>query len=164
MEQKETREFLNQIYERLFRKALVVKAVLDKRAFVCECRFYNGHSEKNEDGKWQMAFYPIPIIEVKGLCDIEIGLDKISVSAKITRETALCFDYSKIGMYAFEIYGVHDYLNDFYNEGMKLEEGVERIRESDEREIGFSFVCPFEISGDDLCSLAERLKKYAFYN
>ena len=164
MEEKDTRMFLNQIYEQLFRKALQMKVTLDQRALECECRFYNGHYEKNEDGKWQMDFFPIPVIEMKQLCDIEIGLNKISVSARMARDKALRFDYSQIAHYVFEVYGSDDYLNDFYHHEMKLEEGIKRMEKSDEQEIGFSFAFPFEVCCEDVCDLVMLLKNEAFYN
>ena len=34
--------------------------------------FFNGHYHKAADGQFQMDVYPIPVISVMGLCDIEM--------------------------------------------------------------------------------------------
>lgn len=53
--------------------------------------------------------YPIPVVEVRGFCDIEISFDKISVSAKLKREKALEYSYDKISRYPFEVDGQEMY-------------------------------------------------------
>ena len=61
-----------------------------------------------------MDYYPIPVISIKGYCDIEIEIDEITISTKLKYNDALNFDYSKIMHYDFEMYGVKDYLKDYY--------------------------------------------------
>lgn len=66
------------------------------------------------------AAYPIPVIGVKDFCDIEIQFDKISASTKLNREAALAYSYEKFSEYEFEVYGVEDYLADFYHNGQTI--------------------------------------------
>lgn len=79
--------------------------------------WYNIHYYKNDDGDWSRASYPVPVISIKGYCDIEIQFEAITVSAKLKRGTALEYSYDKIMKYEYEAYGVEDYLADFYYAG-----------------------------------------------
>lgn len=60
-----------------------------------------------------MDYFPIPVITNKGTCDIEINLDQISITTKLTRNGALSYDFEKVKAYSFEAYGVKNYLDDF---------------------------------------------------
>ena len=48
-----------------------------------ESGWFNGHYNRNESGDWERDSFPIAEVTVKGLCDIEIGFDKISVSTNL---------------------------------------------------------------------------------
>ena len=105
------KELLNEInaaYYRSEMKQAEVALALFHRIFVLESGWYNGHYHKNNTGEWQRGSYSIPVIVVKGFCDIEIQFDKISVSAKLKREAVLAYSYEKFSEYEFEIYGVED--------------------------------------------------------
>lgn len=129
-----------------------------------ESGWYNGHyCRKSDDGAWIRDAYPIPVIGVKGLCDMEIQFDRIWVSTKLGRETALRYSYDKLNGYTFEAYGVEGYLKDFYHEGQTWRELLDAISASDEKEIGFSFIFPFEVADGKLRELVEMLRREGFY-
>ena len=90
--------------------------------FEIESGWYNNHYYKTNDGGWSRASYPVPVISVKGYCDIEISFDRITVSTKMKRKTALAYSYDKIMKYDYEAYGVEDYLSDFYHAGLTVQE------------------------------------------
>ncbi|OUN23473.1 hypothetical protein B5G37_08375 [Pseudoflavonifractor sp. An85] len=116
-----------------------------------------------EDGNWTREAYPIPVIGVKGFCDIEVQPDHISVSTKLKRSTALNYSFVKFAEYDFEAYGVEDYLADFYHPGQTIEELKENIRACQEQEIGFSFSFPFDVNGQRMYEFVKLLRREGFY-
>ena len=103
------------------------------------------------------------MIGVKGFCDIEIQFDKISVSTKLKRDVALSYSFEKFSGYEFEAYGVEDYLADFYHPGQTVQELKENIRACDEKDIGFSFVFPFDVEGKQIFEFVKLLRREGFF-
>ncbi len=104
-----------------------------------------------------------PGIGVKGFCDIEIQFDRISVSSKLKRDVALTYSFAKFSEYEFEVYGVEDYLADFYHKGQAIQEMKENICACNESEIGFSFVFPFDMEGKQIFEFVKLLRREGFY-
>lgn len=154
---------INAAYYRLEMKQAEIAHALFHRIFELESGWYNGHYHKGEDGNWFRESYPIPVICVKGFCDIEIQFDKISISTKLKRDVALAYSFEKFSGYEFEAYGVENYLADFYHAGQTVLEMKENIRTSDEREIGFSFVFPFDIEGKQIREFVKLLRREGFF-
>lgn len=140
----------------------IVQALLH-RIFETESGWYSGHYHRNTAGEWNRESYPIPVVSVKGFCDIEIAFDKISVSTKRKREDALAYSFEKLSGYEFEAFGVEDYLADYYHAGQAIQEMKENIRACDEKEIGFSFCFPFDVEGKRLFEFAKLLRREGFY-
>ena len=70
-----TKELLGEIdsaYHELELKHAEIVHALFHRMFKLESGWYNGHYNRTEDGNWHCDSYPIPVISIKGLCDIEI--------------------------------------------------------------------------------------------
>lgn len=154
---------INAAYYRLEMKQAEITHALFHRIFELESGWYNGHYHKGENGNWRRESYPIPVIGVKCFCDIEIQFDKISVSTKLKRNTALSYSFEKFAGYEFEAYGVEDYLADFYHPGQTVQELKENIRTCDEKEIGFSFVFPFDAEGKLIFEFVKLLRREGFY-
>lgn len=154
---------MNAAYCRLETKKAEIVHALWHKIFELESGWYNGHYHRNEDGEWSREFYPIPVISVNGLCDIEIQFDKVSVSTKLKRGKALGYSFEKFVQYEFEAYGVEDYLADFYHEGQTVNEMKENIQTSDETDIGFSFVFPFDIDEKQIFEFAKLLRREGFF-
>lgn len=89
---KELLNELNTGYYRLEIKQAEIIHALFHRIFEPESGRYNGHYHKGDNDNWIRESYPIPVIGVKGFCDIEIPFDKISVSTKLKRNTVLSFN------------------------------------------------------------------------
>ena len=160
------KEWLNEInsaYNRLEMKNAEIIHALFHRIFELESGWFNGHYHKNDDGEWHRESYPIPVISVKGFCDIEIQFDKITVSTKLKRDAALAYSFEKFSEYEFEAYGVEDYLTDFYHDGQMIQEMKENISACDEAEIGFSFIFPFEVDGKQIFEFVKLLRREGFY-
>lgn len=154
---------MNAAYCRLETKKAEIVHALWHKILKLESGWYNGHYHRNEEGEWSREFYPIPVISVNGLCDIEIQFDNVSVSTKLKRDKALGYSFEKFVQYEFEAYGVEDYLADFYHEGQTVNEMKENIRTSDETDIGFSFVFPFEIEGKQIFEFVKLLRREGFF-
>lgn len=156
-------KLLNEVYCRLNAKCTELTEVLRREGFRAEWGFYSGHYHKNREGAYEMDHYPIPVLSVEGLCDIEISLDKIGVTAKKTRADALAASYDAFREIPFEAYGVEDYLSDYRPQGASVGEMKENIRRSGEAEIGFAFSFPFDTSGENFCAFTELLRREGFY-
>lgn len=154
---------INIVYYRLESKQAELVRVLSHRIFKLKSGWYNGHYHMDETGNWFRESYPIPVIDVKGLCDIEIPFDKITISTKLKRNAALTYSFEKFAGYEFEAYGVEDYLADFYHSGQTLLELQENIRACEENEIGFSFVFPFDVDEMQIFEFVKLLRQEGFY-
>lgn len=160
------KELLNEIntaYYRLEMKQAEIILALSHRIFEPESGWYNGHYHKGDNDNWIRKSYPIPVIGVKGFCDIEIQFDKISISTKLKRNTALTYSFEEFTRHEFEAYGVEDYLADFYHAGQTVQEMKDNIRDCDEKEIGFSFMFPFEVDGKQIFEFVKLLRREGFY-
>ena len=160
---KELLQEINSAYYRLEMKQAEIAHALLHRIFELESGWYNGHYHKKDTGEWHRESYPIPVIGVKGVCDVEIQFYMISVSTKLKRETALAYSYEMFSEYEFEVYGVEDYLADFYHKGQTIQETKENICACDEAEIGFSFVFPFDVDGKQILEFVKLLRREGFY-
>ena len=160
------KELLNEIntaYYRLEMKQAEIIHALFHRIFELESGWYNGHYHKGDNDNWIRESYPIPVIGVKGFCDIEIQFDKISISTKLKRNTALTYSFEKFARHEFEAYGVEDNLADFYRPEQTEQDLKENIRICDEKEIGFSFVFPLDVDGKQIFEFAKLLYQEGFY-
>lgn len=161
---KELLNELNAAYYRLEMKQAEIVFALSHRMFELESGWYNGHYHKSDNGNWLRESYPIPVVGVKGFCDIEIQFDQISVSTKMKRNIALGYSFEKFAGYEFEAYGVEDYLADFYHAGQTIQKMKDNICTCEEKEIGFSFVFPFDVEGKQILEFIKLLRCEGFYD
>ena len=155
---------INTIYHELEMKEAELQFALFHGIFEIESGWYNNQYYKTNDGGLSRASYPVPVISVKGYCDIEISFDRITVSTKMKRKTALAYSYDKIMKYDYEAYGVEDYLSDFYHAGLTVQDLKDNIAKSDEKEIGFSFIFSFDVEGKQIFEFAKLLRREGFYD
>lgn len=156
-------EELNAVYFPLAQRQKALLQALSQHNVPFSSGWFNGHYSKRSDGSYQMDYYPIPVVSVAGLCDIELNFDSTTVSAKLSREAALRFSPDDFPDIPFEAYGVEDYLADFYLAGMTAAQLWQNIEQSREREIGFQFRFPADVTGEALWAFAQRLRKNRFY-
>lgn len=162
MVSKELQKEMNAAYDRLEKKHNALVQFFH-RIFKLESGWFNGHYQKNEDGSFRRDSYPIPVISVNGICDMEIQFDRIDVSTKLKREKALTYSFDKMADYSFEAYGVEDYLGDYYHEGQTIQELRDNILGSEEKEIGFSFTFSFDTEGEKILEFVKLLRQEGFY-
>lgn len=157
------REQLNDFYKKLDDKAEQIKNILIKNGLKAEKKYFNGHYNKNAAGEYVKDYFPIPVIEVKELCDIEIVGMRINITSTTSLENAIHFDYGKISDYYYEVYGVVDYLSDYYKSGEELSVLYKNLGASEEQEIGFAFSIADDVSEDKILGLVTLLKSNGFY-
>lgn len=159
-------EFLNQLqkeYRQLELKYFQLWQGLDHRIFNLDGGWFNGEFERSEDGQWISQSYPIPVISVKGYCDVEIGFDKITVSAKRKRTDALMRSYENLLPYEFEAFGSDDCSKVFYRPGMTTEQMKAKIKESNEQDIRFRFILPWDTDQEQIYEFVKLLRWEEFY-
>lgn len=149
---------LNEIYKELDGKARRISEI-----FSAGFGYYNGHYHKGPSGDYEMDHFPIPVITVPGVCDIEVDPDGISVTTKLIRANALSYDFGKLAAYDFEACGVENYLDDFYSAGDTVETMLEKIRASEENAIFFSFCFPCEAAAEDIGKLVSFIQREGFF-
>ncbi len=161
-----TKEFIDQLnaeYHQLEMKQAQITHALFNRIFEIETGWYSGHFHENDNGGWNRDSYPIPVMSVKGICDIEIDFEAVSVSTKLKRKRALEYSYTEMSRYSFEAFGVEDYLCTFYKSGQTIEQLKSNITNSDEREIGFAFSFSFDVDEDTIYKFVKLLRREGFY-
>lgn len=152
---------LNEFYKRLDDKKRELA-----RAFQKDKRtvgYFNGHYRKDERGEFKMDYFPIPEITLPGLCDIEINPNDITISTKLSRDTALSYDFNNLSDYRFEAFGVDDYLSDYYTPGNTIDELIENIQKSNDAEIGFAFIFTHDLDADTLYKFTDFLRSEGFF-
>ena len=159
-------KFLKQIsefYRRLLNKRFEIMQGVTKRTFSVETGRYTGNYRRSGDGGWWEEEYPIPVIEIRGVCDIEIEPDKVLVSSKLQRDAALEYPLERLAEYEFEAYGADDFKHELYDAAQGERAFRENICACGEREIGFSFIFPFETNGEQIYEFAKFLRRQGFY-
>lgn len=160
----EKRNALNKIYEPLILRLQELIAGLKSHGeFKIASGFFNNHSYKNEVGEYVEDCFPIPVVSVEGLCDIEIDIEGISITSKLTKEKALTFDCSKVQCSRLEIYGVEDYLTDYYAFVDNLQDARQKIKECSELELFYSFYYSDSVETKEICETINRLCENDFF-
>jgi len=142
-------ETLNSIYKPLHERAKSIINELKKNNYKFGWGYFGQHYIKHNNN-WLVEYFPIPVIDVNGICEIGIDLEHIFIEYKMLKQTALKYDFNKLTKYKFEVYGVENYLNDFYNAEMDLNDIKSRISESEEKEVGISIFLDTETCFDDI--------------
>ena len=156
---------LNEIYKKLEVKSdeLIRPFFKIHNIFQSTVAYYSGHYNKNSNVNYQIAYFPIPIISIRGYCKIEVGLDEVSLLTKLKKVDAINFDYNKIKQYKFEAYGVEGYLMKYYVEGNTIEELFNDIKSSKKKTIGFAFQLGYNVDGDTLYKFVMLLRRNGFF-
>lgn len=154
---------MNQAYQQLEIKLDEILEALKQAEYKVDSGWHNGHYNKDSNGEWQRDSYPIPVVGVKGVCDIEISFEGISVSTKFKRDAALAYSHENILEYTFEVYGVNDYLGDYYHNGMTIQELKDNIESSNEEEIAYQFIFSLAVQREQFGKFLHFLVKNGFY-
>ena len=154
---------LNEFYHFLEEKKNEIIQSLKGLNLKMSSGWFNGHYCKTDSGKWEREAFPIPVITIHGICDIEIHDERLSISTKMKKENALAFSFVPYTAYEFEAFGVKDYLADYFHSGMNLDDMKHQIEKSGESEIGFAIIVPFDFNSRNLIELIDKLKADGFF-
>ena len=132
-------------YRALETRLEIVKAAVRQAGLECASIWHSSHYARDGRGEFRRQAYPIPVVSVEGLCDIELGFLSLSITAKLARAQSLAFPYEALPPCSFESYGVEDYLSNCYHAGQSLEALRKNAASSHETEIGFAFSLPMAI-------------------
>lgn len=157
------RRELNEMYLELSTRMSRIAGALTHRIFQIEAGWYSNHEHEMPDGTWQIDYFPVPVISVKGFSEVHIELGEVSVTAKLKRNEALALDMGIFDGIPVEVFGVEHYLDTYYRPGGSVEDMREAIRASDEREICFAFSFPFDKPADEYYDFCKLLRRKGFY-
>ena len=119
MEKKITE--LNNLYEPALATIELLCKTLNSKKIDYKLGFYNNHEIK-VNNQFVKEFYPIPVISCKtNNIDIDIGIDLANdnnyigfIELTLSKKDILSFDFYKLDSFDFEVYGLEDYLDDYY--------------------------------------------------
>ena len=132
-------------YRALEARLEIVKAAVRQAGLECASIWHSGHYARDGHGEFRRQAYPIPIVSVEGLCDLELGFFWLSITAKLARAQSLAFPYEALPPCSFEACGVEHHLSDCYHARQRLEALGKNAASSHETEIGFAFSLPMTI-------------------
>ena len=158
------RSMLNDLYSPIIDKTYKIVSSLTKLhgGFNVVSRFYNGHYHKNSEGSYKEDKYPIPVITISGLCDIEIDFDNICITSKLSKDQIQLLDWNVLKGKHFEVYGLENYLLDYGNED-DIDTMKNDTLASKEKEFFITIYLPTNIPTEDVIELLRLLKNNGFY-
>lgn len=157
MKLAKTLEILNDVYRQLDERAVRLKNLLSKLGYSVSMGYYNQHTVAI-DGDMLLEHYPIPVITIKDICEIGLDIMQVYVESKFYREEAIGIDFSKLKKYNFECYGVNEYLENFYEPGMALEDIAASIEQSGDDEFAINIVLDGEPLTKEIIECIQRVE------
>lgn len=108
--------------------------------------------------------YPIPVIRLSDLCEVEIYTDVISVFTRLKSSNMRDFDFSRLSGYDLEVYGYDaGQLIDFSDGCAAPEELKKSILNSNSEVADFYFDFPFDADGREISALVTLLRSAGFF-
>lgn len=126
--------------------------------------WYNGHYRKGAGGAWQRESFPIPVIHVEGLCEVELPFESIAVTARLTRASALTYRFDRLADYDYELLSAEDMQTEYYHRGMSDSERQTRLEASHEPQLLITVHLPPDVSDGELVRLIGILLQDGFFN
>ena len=149
---------LNLIYASLRCRALQLTGALTQTGIQAKWGWYANHSVQ-VDGEYQTEEFPIPVVDVVELCEIGFNLDGCWLEFQLPRAAALAFDWEQLPEGA-EVYGVENYLLDFYRAGMDLAGVAGRIAASAEQAVNTALAFPVDVELEHLLTAVEDCRRW----
>lgn len=174
---KDFRVTLNEFYQALTEKTqtlmktlmpLVDTTLLMSMSYVIKHYIRNmyKHKEPTPDNAAQYSDdnYPIPVIRLSDLCEVEIYTDVISVFTRLKYDRVQKLDFSRLAGYDFEVYGYDGgQLIDFSDGDTTVQETKDNILNSNTEVADFYFDFPFDCGEDEILTLVTLLHDEGFF-
>ena len=149
---------LNQVYAPLRGRAVHLTQALSRNGIDAKWGWYANHSVE-VDSEYQTEEFPIPVVDVGDLCEVGFNLDGCWLEFQLSRAEALVFDWGQLPGDA-EVYGVENYLMDFYHIGMDRSGVAERIAESTEQAVNAALAFPADVELEALLAAVEDCRRW----
>jgi len=159
-----TKAELNAFYQDMEHRAnRILGQFMTLRSRPAELRYYSGHYTKNDSGDYQMDYFPIPVLSIEKLCDIEFHIDQIQITTKIQKEKIHKQDFKTLDAYSFEVYGLNDYTATYGTNHTPVETLIQTIDQSNENVLVFAFIFMNDIEPTKIKSFKDQLERLHFY-
>lgn len=133
---------------------------LNDRIYNSEIKLLIGSLMQYEEEDYDEIFYPIPVVQIGRLCDVEFWLDKIIITARIYLRDLKMYDLSKLQNYEYEFYGCREYPYLFYKKGdTNFKDKLDKLYKLYEKEIGIQIYLSQEESNDTIKKMCKFSKK-----
>lgn len=152
---------LTTLYKKLYNQAERFALGLNYRVYNFEIKLLIASLMHYEDEEYNEPFYPIPVVQIGKLCDVEFWLDKIIITARINLRDLTMFDISKLQPYEYEFYGCKEYPFLFYkkNDDIDLNEKLNKLHKLNEKEIGIQIYLNQEEGKETIIKCVNFLRK-----
>ncbi len=127
------------------------------------CGYFAGHYWPVGKEGYQMDQFPIPVVTVEGLCDIEIDLEFTGITAKLSKQALMSLDHAMFNDIPYTVYGVMDFEKIFKGLGETPECLAERIQTSDETAFFYSFLFSADMSQEQILTMIKNLEQLKLY-
>lgn len=151
-------EQLNDVYTPLRARAAGLTKLLTQAGYDARWGWYGNHSVQ-VDGVYRTQEFPIPVVDVTGLCDVGFNLDNCWLELHLSRAQALAFDWRQLPEGA-EVYGAEDYLSDFYHAGMDVSGVAGRIAESREENVHTALSFSQDAQNEELLAAVKQCQAW----
>lgn len=147
MDNYDINDILNNFYDDYNDKAISLTKLLSKTY----------KSSYSYTTKYNNESYPLPVISVKGLCEIILNEYEIDINTKISKSNLLKINFNDFKDYDFDIYSPYDYYNDLYEKGMSNKELKDKIKKTNYKNFGLTFIVPLDMSNISIRKLINLL-------
>lgn len=159
----ELRHELNAIYRQLELKSAQMSAGLHHRVFECRTNWLSGCYALDSEGKFICEDFPIPVIQVRGYCDVEIHPEGIHVVAKMKQIDAIGHSFAKLQKYEYHVFGAEEYSSGYCEADLAIGDLKTNLVAACNKEVIFTFFLSPDIDGDEIYEFAKLLRREGFY-
>lgn len=167
---KELVNRLSPIYKELFFKLQSFALSLNHNIYEYdyELMFSSLMYYEDEQLDEDAVFYPVVVLKIKYLCDVEFWFDKIIFTARMDIHDMLEYDINKLSNLNYDIYGCKEYPYMFYNKNLDInfKDKLNELIKLDEKEVGIQVYLPIESNNEELGQILNfiRKQKIFYYN
>lgn len=123
---------------------------------------YFNYRYYKDNNSYDLEYYPIPVISILNICDIEIDFDQIRFVCKIKHYQALSYDYYELNEYEFDLYELDNQGSKLYKSGESTDGLSFLLSKIDTKELGITFY--FDKKNlPDIIEFISFLDKEGFY-
>lgn len=156
---------LTVIYKELFNKIEELEYSLNHKIYDFEIDLMFSSLMQYEDEAVNDVFYPVLVLKIKNLCDVELWFDKMIITARMNINDLINYDIKKLNIFNYDLYGCREYPYMFYNKNMNINlyDKLKELKEMDEKEIGIQIYLNKDIEKEEFNKCINFLKKQEIF-